>query len=712
MAPLTTGTQPITSKLKRLVPSNIQTNDIQSSITSTSPSTSENRLPNSAKPAINSAGSNNPENGSPSIRSAGRRRDVFNQFFGRNLRKNSIGLRSGCSAGESVILMSNDPPPYIKSDEYILKKYRNNIPSLVIHLHPTHFRFDNQEGHFPYQSPMRLMIEHLRQRTIPHDLVEYFGDIPYYEDCLIVQVHDHKSIASSEPPEREKSPEPKQVLFSVHNYSQYCTPSPYMQYMVQTSSLKKPKRLSEKSKNDKSESQDTENSSITISSPQKPKVSTVVLHPTNLSKFVNLAVKVAETFLVDGKSNCQPETNGAVYLSLPSTPLLSFPSTSQTSMPPPAKRIKKSKMYLNNNNIYKIESQINLGTTAPLFLEPVSCGFESAILIESLAHPMHEEEPPAPKIRKRTVAEMAADEAFAAEQERYMLLLDERLSSNVIAGPVSNASSGINIQSGGIQFEARFERFKLIESLRAQYEEKKRLEKLKIAENEKRQRLESGKSRLKDDAEKRAEQERKLAALSKQAQVHAQLPAENNRSRQTQVERICSDQQSNQGHQNQSQLQHPQSKHIQPPHAHPQNGGSSATISGQTQRFHQQISHTQSPSPVIRTRTPQSNCSPPAQSINAAPMQNSTSNMGGSPHQGSNVQQTPQPKIPPTSHVMTAQRSQQNNNSSPRITSSTTAQSTPISLPSTQTPRISQASPLQRHIAQASHAPRYFNNRD
>ncbi|RKF61443.1 putative transcription factor spt20 [Erysiphe neolycopersici] len=749
MAPLATGTQPITSKIKRLVPSNIQTNGIQSSTPSTSPLASANRLSFSTKPALNSAGSNNPGNGSPSIRSASRRRDVPNQLFGRISRKNSVGLRSGCSVEESVILMSNDPPPYIKSDEYILKKYRNNSPSLVIHLHPTHFRFDNQEGHFPYQSPMRLMIEHLRQRTIPHDLVEYFGDIPYYEDCLIVQVHDHKSIDSSQPIERDKSPEPKQMLFSVHNYSQYCTPSPYMPYQTQSPLFNKSKKVQEKSKTDNVENQDKENSNTLNPSPQKPKVLTVVLHPTPLSKFANLAVKVAETIFVDGKSNSQPETNGSTSLSIPSTPLLGPPSTPQSSMPPPAKRIKKSKVYLSSNNIYKIEAQINLATTAPLFLEPVSCGFESAALLESLAHPMYEEEPPAPKIRKRTIAEVAADEAFAAEQERYMLLLDERLSSNITAGPSGMASSGINIQSGGILFEARFERFKLIESLRSQYEENKRLEKTKTIENEKRQRLESEKNKLREDAEKRAEQERRLAALNKQAHVHAQLQAENNRNRQILADQARSDQKSNQGHQHQSQSQHPQSQnpqsqrsqsqnpqskrsqsqnpqsqipqsqhsesqqtqsqksqlqHTQPQHAHPQNVVSSNTISAQPQRFQQQISHAPASSPIIRTRTPQSVSSPPVQSLNAIPMQNSTSSMGSSPRLGSVVQQNHQSIVAPTSHGMAAQRSQQSFTSTPRLSASNLAQSTPINHSASQTPRISQASPLQRHIAQVSHA--------
>ena len=48
------------------------------------------------------------------------------------------------------------------SDSYVLNKHAGNPPSLVVHLHPTHFRFDGQDGMFPYKSPMKLFLEHVR----------------------------------------------------------------------------------------------------------------------------------------------------------------------------------------------------------------------------------------------------------------------------------------------------------------------------------------------------------------------------------------------------------------------------------------------------------------------------------------------------------------------------------------------------------------------
>lgn len=71
----------------------------------------------------------------------------------------------------------------VKTTSYILKKYAKYPPSLILHLHPTHFRFDQQDGSFPYNSEMKLVIEHLRAGTIPHELIEELlrGNVPFYE---------------------------------------------------------------------------------------------------------------------------------------------------------------------------------------------------------------------------------------------------------------------------------------------------------------------------------------------------------------------------------------------------------------------------------------------------------------------------------------------------------------------------------------------------
>ena len=71
----------------------------------------------------------------------------------------------------------------MKTTAYMLKKYRRATPSLTLQLHPTHFRFDMQDGSFSYNSPMKVLLEHVRAQTIPHDMLDEFkqAGIKFYE---------------------------------------------------------------------------------------------------------------------------------------------------------------------------------------------------------------------------------------------------------------------------------------------------------------------------------------------------------------------------------------------------------------------------------------------------------------------------------------------------------------------------------------------------
>lgn len=74
-------------------------------------------------------------------------------------------------------------PITVKTTRYILKKYSKCPPSLIVHLHPTHFRFEQQDGSFPYNSEMKLVIEHIRAGTVPHELIEELlrANVRFYE---------------------------------------------------------------------------------------------------------------------------------------------------------------------------------------------------------------------------------------------------------------------------------------------------------------------------------------------------------------------------------------------------------------------------------------------------------------------------------------------------------------------------------------------------
>lgn len=78
--------------------------------------------------------------------------------------------------------------PLVKTTSYILKKYAKCPPSLTVHLHPTHFRFEQQDGSFPYNSEMKVIIEHIRAGTVPHDMLEELlrAGVRFYEGELIL----------------------------------------------------------------------------------------------------------------------------------------------------------------------------------------------------------------------------------------------------------------------------------------------------------------------------------------------------------------------------------------------------------------------------------------------------------------------------------------------------------------------------------------------
>jgi len=56
----------------------------------------------------------------------------------------------------STLTMSTYKLFIVISTQYILEKFKGKPPSLIIHMHESHFRFDQQDGSFSYTSPMRV----------------------------------------------------------------------------------------------------------------------------------------------------------------------------------------------------------------------------------------------------------------------------------------------------------------------------------------------------------------------------------------------------------------------------------------------------------------------------------------------------------------------------------------------------------------------------
>ena len=71
----------------------------------------------------------------------------------------------------------------VRNTSYMLKRHRKSAPSFILHLHPTYFRLDQQEGSFSYNSPARKLLQHVKDQTVPHDMLEelHQAGVKFYE---------------------------------------------------------------------------------------------------------------------------------------------------------------------------------------------------------------------------------------------------------------------------------------------------------------------------------------------------------------------------------------------------------------------------------------------------------------------------------------------------------------------------------------------------
>lgn len=116
MAPSATAAKTVPGKVKRPIPPGIQTNGINASNSSPSPSMSASRGSTGAKyPPTSATGTAAPTSAS-GARSANRsRRDTPVQLLGRGQRNTSVGLRSGSVVGELAPPQAAEPQPYSMS---------------------------------------------------------------------------------------------------------------------------------------------------------------------------------------------------------------------------------------------------------------------------------------------------------------------------------------------------------------------------------------------------------------------------------------------------------------------------------------------------------------------------------------------------------------------------------------------------------------------
>ncbi|KAK9322563.1 Spt20 family-domain-containing protein [Lipomyces orientalis] len=87
---------------------------------------------------------------------------------------------------------------FAETSEEILQKYKDFPPSIEFHMHPTHYRFGNQDAIIPKNSPLiKNFLELVELEQIPPAAVEIFKEagVQYYEGCIILQVYDHRGSA-------------------------------------------------------------------------------------------------------------------------------------------------------------------------------------------------------------------------------------------------------------------------------------------------------------------------------------------------------------------------------------------------------------------------------------------------------------------------------------------------------------------------------------
>ncbi|MCJ1397298.1 Transcription factor spt20 [Xylographa trunciseda] len=679
---------PPPQKIKRPPPPMVQTsmNGVKSSHSSPSPSLSSKRPPNGFKhppntPATN--GVNGTANGS-GPRISNRRRDSQRPSdINRPPRSARLGTIDGGHSDRRV--SKRMPEPYVKTTAYMLKKYRKAAPSLILHLHPTHFRFDLQDGSFSYNSPMRMLLEHVKSQTVPHDMLDELkhAGVKFYENCLLVQVQDHRNNSTNFQPSSSSAIVDKNTPFSIHNYNEHLTPSPFVPYPHS-------KSLDRSSNSQSKGGSSTSAADAALTGPEKenvlpkeepsdnttgiskgPKIFTTVLFPTPLSlqeellTFANMPDHRANN---RKQSQMSARTPASATMPHPPTPSSAVPSTPF----PLGLPSKKQKMMFTGKDLAVLEEKLIATTAPPLFLDPVDSPEEVQELLHKLQDPLSSNDPPAPKSRKRTVAELAADEALAAEEQRFMLIMDERLVPTAATAGVGNAAA-TDGEAGAASFEPRFERFKAIEEIRHAHQEKAQ------REAEQKQQLQHQQQAMKQRIDQQQRENLKMQEAARRSQAMRQM-------------------QNQQLHQ--QQMMHQQ--HLPPgsnPHGHPQTSNAMAQNA-----FQIAASQGQHSSPIVSNMTPINVSSPLVGDVminrggHGAPMNVTPSNQGaGSPSRPGSAAQHAHPS------VATGQRNQQppSRNGTPQMSNGTPRlqQSTPVISNITPTPRMSHGSPINPTMA-------------
>lgn len=398
----------------------------------------------------------------------------------------------------------------VYKQEDILARHRGKLPSMRIYLYPSHFRINDSQETLTYASPMREILTAVRDKRLPHNMLEelYANGTPFYDGCLIVEVHNYRNNTAKPKDSANGAADGSKTAFSIHNNNNFITPSPYGTHPNSKPDAKTngaaapPKEAGDK---DDKENMPAPGLGTSQKHPASgPKITTVVLFPSTQAQLSDMSI-LATTPATDFAALKRMQATGR-GAGMPPTPLTAVPPTPTFSAGPSPKR---QKMMIDDSNVHEFEAELLNATCPKLYLNPTKSLAESVALIDAMTHPNNKNPPPERKTRKRTTAELAADEADAQNLQSFMLAGDEQqatLNTTTTGGDEGAVRAAANTMS--------FARFKTLASIKANHEEADRRKK----EEDARQAQAKRQAQMESEAQKR----RDMEANRQQAEVQEQ----------------------------------------------------------------------------------------------------------------------------------------------------------------------------------------------
>ena len=340
--------------------------------------------------------------------------------------------------------------------------------------------------------------------------------------CLIVEIHDHRARSSAAQNTVSKlSAGGKDAAFSLHSNSQLKGPSPYNSHPGEQKEGQDAAKAvavnGAKTTTNGEAGPNNENASAMGNAAKSGQgllqetVNVVVLWPTPASLHAEKLYLSSKP--VPGNRHPSQSKDGA-------TPTMAHPPTPHGSVPnTPTHSSKKPKMILDSENHYEWEAKVLLATAPPLYLEPVKNFAEAQALLEFLQEgdALISDVKETSKSRKRTHAEMAADEAQAAKEERYMLIADQKDDGAVSLSGLRGSEG----QAGAATLP--MDRLKVLENIKQQFAER---EQKKKEEEAQQAMLRGQEMKLKQEKQQQQEQHR-MQQQARREQIQRQQEMQN-----------------------------------------------------------------------------------------------------------------------------------------------------------------------------------------